>query len=341
MRLSASSRMKIRRDLPALMANLEHFLAVARVGNVSRAAHELSIGQPALTARLHALEAQVGQTLFVRTRRGVRLTQAGKAFLPHAERALQAAEDAANAAEEAASGLAGSLVVGATPSVSATVLPAALRRVREAFPATRLSVRTGHSEQIVELVLREEVGVGVVRELRHPDLEPIPLFDDELVLVVAPTHRFAGLDGILVAALRDEQLVLFDRTSSYNELTSTLFGGAGIAPSSLIELDNIEAARRMVQEGIGVALLPMSSVAGEVREGSVVRVRITDAPPVRRRYVAIRRRDSAAADGREDLFINAVREFGSAAAGPGASPPRARSGAARARGRSAPGRGTG
>lgn len=306
------------------MTNLENFVQIARIGSVSRAAQELFISQPALTARLHALEAELGEALFLRTRRGVRLTEAGKAFLPHAERALQAAADGMRAVQEAGLGVAGSLIVGATPAVSATVLPAALRQVHEAFPATRLSVRTGHSEQIVELVLREEVRVGVVRELRHPDLERVPLFDDELVFVVAPAHPFAALVRIEIGALSQEQLVLFDRTSSYHELTSVLFRGAGVTPRSIIELDNIDAARRMVQEGVGVALLPLSSVARDLEDASLVRVPIADTSPVRRRYVAIRRRDALPADQREELFVRAMQELGSVASRTKAPRPRRR-----------------
>ena len=304
------STMTDRRNLPALMTNLENFLEVARIGSVSRAAAELFMSQPALTARLHALEAELGQQLFLRTRRGVRLTEAGIAFLPYAERAVRAAAEGLRAVEEAGVGAAGSLIVGATPSISATVLPAALRRVRTAFPATRLSVRTGHSEQIVELVLREEVRVGVVRDLSHPEIERQHLFDDELVFVVASAHRFAKLEAIQFAALRDEQLVLFDRTTSYHELTGGLFRGGGASPDSIIELDNIDAARRMVQEGFGVALLPLSSVANDLHEGSLVRVPIADATTIRRTYIAIRRRDSRPANEREVLFVSALRDLG-------------------------------
>lgn len=302
------------RNLSALMTNLENFVHVARVGSVSRAAQELFISQPALTARLHALEAEVGNALFLRTRRGMRLTDAGKAFLPYAERALLAAEEGLRQVQETADRSSGSLIVGATPSVSATILPSALLRVRDAFPATRFGVRTGHSEQIVDLVLRDEVHVGIVRDLRHPDLDCAPLFDDELILVVTSAHQFAAHGQVEVRALAQEHLVLFDRTSSYQELTNSLFSGAGVTPRSIIELDNIDAARRMVQAGLGVAILPMSSVADDLREGTLVRVAIAEGGPLLRRYVSIRRRDSPSTDEREEFLLKVIRELGSAAA---------------------------
>src|SRR5262245_45161758 len=98
-----------------------------------------------------------------------------------------------------------------------------LSRFRADHPNVQLVVRTGHSEEILEMVLREQVEVGLVRDLRHPEIEGTPLYEDELVLVVEPRHPFAGRRTIKVADFADEHLILFDRTSTYHELTSTMF----------------------------------------------------------------------------------------------------------------------
>ncbi len=274
-----------------LLSQLEGFVEIARRGSVSRAAEALFVTQPALTARLKSLESQVGAQLFVRTGRGVRLSEAGHAFLPYAQRALEAVSEGHRLVGEVARGGAGELALGAAPAVSTYVLPAILERFHLEHPNVRLAVRTGHSEEVLDLVLHEQVQIGLVRALRHPEIESVPLYEDELVLVANPAHRFAAAGEIAVEEMSEEQLILFDRTSSYHDLTSAFFREAGVVPRGVMELDNIDATKKMVRQGLGVALLPHTAVAEELEAGTLRSVTIADAAPVRRRIVAIRRRD--------------------------------------------------
>ena len=276
-----------------LLAGLQGFVEVARTRNVSLAARALFITQPALTARLQRLEGDLGVSLFVRTPRGMRLTEAGEGFLPFATRALDALADGRRLVQTVAGGGAGRLALGAAPALSTYVLPGILATFAAAHPRVRVSVRTGHSEEILELILSERVDLGLVRALRHPDIVSTPLYEDRLVLVVRPQHAFAARGRIRLEEIAGEQLVTFDRTSSYTELTNALFRGAGVQPLGVMELDNTEAAKKMVQQGFGVALLPQTSVAAELDTGTLRRVEIEDAEPVRRQLVAIRRRDRA------------------------------------------------
>src|SRR6266487_5653294 len=118
------------RVLPQILA----FLEVARRGNLSRAAKALYVTQPTLTARLQALEANLGEQLFVRTRRGMRLTEAGEAFLPYAEHAVKAIDDGRERLAELRRGTVGKLVLGSPPTVSTYTLPALLARFTEEHP---------------------------------------------------------------------------------------------------------------------------------------------------------------------------------------------------------------
>lgn len=290
------------------LERVQTFLEVARTGNVTRAAHALGLSQPALTERLRGLERELGSDLFVRTRRGVRLSDAGRALLPHAERALGAIADGRRAVEQMRRGEVGRLALGAAPAVSTYALPGALRRFQLAHPHVHLSVRTGHSEEILDLVLRDEVDVGLVREIRHPDAEVLPLYEDELVLVVEPSHPFAARGRIRIGELSREHLVAFDRASSYSELTQALFREAGVSPLGVIELDNVEAAKKCVLQGLGVALLPRQAVRAELAARALHPVAIAGARPIRRRIVAIRRRDAGAPAPMVASFLELVRE---------------------------------
>ncbi|MCC7370588.1 MAG: LysR family transcriptional regulator [Chloroflexi bacterium] len=292
-----------------LIKQIEAFVEVVQRGTVSRAAEALGVTQPALTARLHALESELGQVLFARSGRGVRLTDAGRVFLPHAERALMAIVDGRAAVADLASGRAGKLVIGATGSVSSYVLPKVLKRFRMEHPRVELTVRTGHSEQVLELVLTESVELAIVRQLRHDDVDVIPLYDDELTLVTHPSHPFARRGSARLADVVAEGLVVFDRASSYYELTQALFVGAGVPPRIIMELDNFEAAKKMLEEGLGVALLPIVAVERELELGQLASVPIVDAGPVHRRMVVIRRNDVGPPGGIAQAFLDMLMEM--------------------------------
>ena len=289
-----------------MLRQIEGFLHVARRGNVTRAAADLHLTQPALTARLKALERDLGVALLARSGRGVRLTDAGQAFLPFAERALEAVGEGRRLLAELGRGGAGQLALGAAPSISTYVLPHILERFHGSYPNVQLIVRTGHSEEVLEQVLHRQVQVGLVRSLRHPDVVSLPLYEDELVLVTRPGHRFAHAGRIQLEQIAGEQLILFDRTSSYHDLTSSFFHEAGVVPRGLMELDNIDATKKMVAQGLGVALLPHTAVTDELAAGALREVRILDATPIRRRIVAIHRRELAAASGLVAAFLDTL-----------------------------------
>lgn len=276
------------------VAQLEALTEVARLGNVSRAAEALHLTQPALSARLQSLEGELEVVLFVRGKRGMALTDAGRALLPYAERALAQIVEGGTAVRALRSGKVGRLLVGAAPAVSTYLLPTLLKWFQAGSPHVRIGVRTGHTEEVLDMVLRREVDLGIGRPVQHPDAELVPVFDDELVLVVSPGHPFARRGGVRVAELGTERLILFDRASSYYDLTSSLVRQSGVVPTSVIELDNVEAAKKMVILGIGVSLLPRMALHAELRSRSLRPVRLTDAPSIRRPIVAIRRRDAGA-----------------------------------------------
>lgn len=274
------------------LRDVEAFTAVVGEGSISGAAERLRLTQPALTARIQGLEESLGAPLFVRSRSGARLTEAGRTFLPFAERALAALAEGRELVSGGERAAAGRLTLGAAPAVSTYVLPAVLGKFQALHPGVQLTVRSGHSEEILEWVRREEVQLGMMRPVHHPDVTLEPLFDDELVLVVRPGHPFTERGRIRMEQMASERLILFDRASSYHELTSAVFRQAGIRPHGYLEVDNIDAAKRMVEEGLGIALLPRTSVAGEVSDMRLAAVKVTDMTPIRRTIVVARRRDA-------------------------------------------------
>jgi DNA-binding transcriptional LysR family regulator len=289
-----------------LLAQIEAFLTVAERRSVSKAAEVLYVTQPALTTRIKKLERDLGVELFVRTPRGMRLTAEGRAFRGHAQRAVQELAQGRELLRELREGRVGELLLGAAPAISTYVLPLVLRRFQASFPNVHLIVRTGHSEEILEMVLREQVQVGLVRELPHPATTSRRLYEDEIVLVVHPAHRFAAERSIVVDELAGERLILFDRTSSYFVLTSAFFREAGVVPRGVMELDNVDATKKMVEQDLGIAFLPYTAVRGELAAGALHEVSIDGYEPVRRPIVAIRRRDGVVPEDLVDGLLAAV-----------------------------------
>lgn len=277
-----------------LVSQLEGFVEIVRQRNLSRAADALHVTQPALTARLKALEAELGSSLFERSHKGMRLTTTGRAFLPYAERAIVAMEEGRMRVAEHVSGSAGQLAIGTAPAVGAYVLPGLLARYAQRLPAVRLAVQTGHSEEIVEAVAAGELDIGLIRELHHPGVVSQVLYEDELILVVPPSHEFAHEHELDLDRLADATLILFDRASSYYDLTNAVFRAGGVSPRGTIALDNIEAAKQMVRQGLGVAFLPHSAIAGDIARGTLKEVDLRGTQRLRRRIIAVQRSGSVA-----------------------------------------------
>jgi DNA-binding transcriptional LysR family regulator len=169
-----------------------------------------------------------------------------------------------------------------------------------------VSVRTGHSEDVVELVVRDEVQLGLGRTIRHPDLELRPFHTEDLVLVCAPDHAFTKRKAVAMAEVAAEKLIMFDRTSSYYEITQGAFLSAGVKLRGLMELDSIEAAKKMVERGLGVALLPGTAVAREAASGTLSVVAMKDAPHMHNSIVVFRRRDAGEPEGIVAAFLELI-----------------------------------
>ena len=240
----------------------------------------------------------------------MRLTDAGRAMVPFAQRAMRALVDGRDVLEQVRTASAGHLMIGAAPAVSTYILPELLEKFVADHPRVEVSVRTGHSEDIVDLVLSDEVQIGLGRAIRHPDLEMHQFHTEELVLVCAPSHPFAKRRSVAMEEVAAERMIMFDLTSSYYEITQAAFLAAGVKLRGLMELDSIEAAKKMVERGLGVALLPRSAVAREVETKALRRVNMKDAPPMYQSIVAYRRLDSGKAEGIVAAFLELLTAAG-------------------------------
>jgi DNA-binding transcriptional LysR family regulator len=244
-----------------------------------------------VTARIQSLERDLGEALFERNGRGVRLTEMGTAFLPFARRALKALQEGRDAIEGMRNLDIGSLKLGAALTVSTYVLPKILRKYCSTYPGVEVSVHTGRSEQVLQMVLNDDVHCALERTVHHPEVVTVPLYEDDLVLVVSPGHRLARTRQATIEDVGREQLILYDKGSSYNQLIQGVFRQHGIVPHTLMELDTIEATKKMVEEGLGVAMVPKVSTEREFEQGTLAAVAIANASMPRRQISLIFRKN--------------------------------------------------
>jgi DNA-binding transcriptional LysR family regulator len=273
------------------LGQVEAFVQVAQHRSFSKAAEALFLTQPSVTARIQSLERDVGEALFERNGRGVRLTEMGNAFLPHARRALKALQDGRDAIEGMRNLEIGSLKIGSALTVSTYVLPKILKRYCALYPGVEVSVHTGRSEQVLQMVLSDDVHCALERTMHNPETVTVPLYEDDLVLAVSPGHRFTRLRTVSIEDVGREPLILFDKGSSYNALIQGVFRQHGIVPRTLMEMDTIEATKKMVEEGLGIALLPKVSTEREVEQGTLGIIAIADAALPRRQISLIFRKN--------------------------------------------------
>ena len=269
---------------------LKTFVAVVTFGGFRRAAEVLFLSQPAVSARIKALEQSLGVALFERRREGLVLSVAGRALRAHAEHLLQEVAVAQQAVHEASGTRGGALRIAAALSICTYLLPDVLKRFQVEHPKAIITVQSGHSKDVLELVLRGEAEIGLARSLHHPQVETVSLGDDPLILVAHRAHVPTRSRQAPLAEVADWPLIFFDRGSSDWTLSHGLFRLAGRVPNVVLEVETIEAAKRMVVRGLGLAFLPRLAVAQELRAKTLVAIEVLDAAPLGRSLDAIHSR---------------------------------------------------
>ncbi len=261
---------------------IETFLAIVTYGGFHKAAEALRVSQPAVSGRVRALEASLGAELFTRGRAHPLLSPAGKALRPHAEQLLRTVAMARQAIHELQPQTGGALRIAASLSVCTYLMPDVMQEYKAANPKVMVHLRSGNSVQVLKMVLEGEADIGVARSLNHPEVETMTLRDDPLVLVGHRAHRAATKQQVRLEEVESWPLIFYDRGSSDWTLTQGLFRRAGLLPNVVLEVETIEAAKRMVERNLGFSFLPQIALTQELRQGKLVSIEIVDAEPLRR-----------------------------------------------------------
>jgi DNA-binding transcriptional LysR family regulator len=247
---------------------LRVFVAVARLGNFTRAAERLHLSQPSMSLHIRQLEQDLGVRLFDRSTRSVALTRAGDDFLPTAERLLDDVQSAVAAVADLAARRRGRVAVAVLPSVAAELLPRAMAALHAHHPDITVSLRDDVAEQIPARVRSGEVdfGLGAIDSI-DADIAGSPLVGDELIAVFPPSHALARGNGsapsvkITWRALAKFPFVAMSRDSSVRRLTEQAFAHNGLVLEPAFEAKYMSTAIGIVAHGLGVGTLPSSAVS--------------------------------------------------------------------------------
>jgi DNA-binding transcriptional LysR family regulator len=245
--------------------DLKVFEAVARHGSMNRAAAELNTVQSNVTARVRALELELGVQLFQRHARGVTVTPAGRRMLPFSARISKLLSDAKAAARD--DGVpSGMLEVGTLETTAALRLPSALASFAKAHPKVRPVITTGTTCSLIEDVVECRIeGAFVVGPVDHPDLRQESVFREELVLVTPRSIR--GIEEL--SSINDLKTIVFRIGCSYRTKLDNLLSNLGILVAQPLEFGSIDAILSCVAAGVGITLLPKGIVVAAWRDGQV------------------------------------------------------------------------
>jgi LysR family transcriptional regulator, transcriptional activator of the cysJI operon len=259
------------------LETLKVFCDVVETKSFSVAASQNYVTQSAVSQQIRMLEEKYGKQLLERTRGNVQLTPAGEILYQASKEIVQRYQDLESRLQDVAKVVAGTVRVATVHSIGLYELSTQLKRFLKAYPQVQIQLGYSRSSKIYEDALKGGIDLGIVAyPNRRPGITVIPLREDRLVLVVPPAHAFAKHRTISTNRLAGEALVGFDRDIPTRRETDRVLRKHGIDPRYVTELDNVEVMKRVVEIGLGIAILPELAVRPEVKGGTLVSVQLSD-----------------------------------------------------------------
>lgn len=240
---------------------LRYACAVAETGNFSRAAERCQIAQPSLSQQVLKLEEELGAKLFDRLGRGIRLTEAGRAFLPHARAILDQVDLARASVASNNTDVRGSVTLGAIPTIAPYLIPRYTAAFTKRFPEARLRIVEETTPVLIEGLRDLSIDFALLAlPLRHKDLELQPIRTEPLLAAVPEKHPLASSDTLSLAELRGESLVVLRDGHCFRDLSLAICRRANVNPNIAFESGQFSSILGMVAAGIGLSLVPEMAV---------------------------------------------------------------------------------
>jgi len=266
---------------------LRYVCAIADTGSFSRAAERCQVAQPSLSQQVLKLEEDLGSKLFDRLGRSVRLTEAGRAFLPHARSILSQMETARSSVADKWTDIRGSVSVGVIPTIAPYLMPRYTKTFAKKYPEAKLRILEETTPILIEGLRDLSIDLAILAlPLRHKDLELFPLCTEPLFAVLPKDHPRAAAESLALKDLRGEAFVMLRDGHCFRDLSIAACTRARVAPRIAFESGQFSSLFGMVAAGVGISLVPEMAID---RNAGCRYVRLSDTRATRTVVAAILR----------------------------------------------------
>jgi len=257
------------------LRQLEIIRAIADSGSFTAAGEKLHVSQSAISRQILLLEEELGEAVFHRIGRRIRITPAGESLLQLSHRVFQDLQDTVTAISDKQESLRGTMRLVGGMTVCLYVFPALLAEVRRIHPHLDLKITVGSAERSIAMLRSGGGDLGLLTlPIEASDLVSVPVLQEELLLVTYPTHPFAKKRQVQSAELNKQPFILFETGSITRRLVEEFFTRERIEAQIVMETENVEIIKAMVRNGLGISIIPWQAAADDVRARQLYASRI-------------------------------------------------------------------
>ena len=257
------------------LRQLEIIRAIADTGSFTAAGEKLHVSQSAISRQILLLEEELGEPVFHRIGRRIRITPAGESLLQLSHRVFRDLQETVATITDKRETLSGTMRLVGGMTVCLYVFPALLAEVRRVHPHLDLKVTVGSAERSIAMLRSGAGDLGMITlPVEATDLVSVPALEEELLLITYPSHPLAKKKSIVPADLDKQDFVLFETGSITRRLVESFFAREGVEADIIMETENVEIIKAMVRAGLGISIIPSQAASAEVRTGQLFSSRI-------------------------------------------------------------------
>lgn len=257
--------------------HLKTFHKAATVGSFTKAARELFLTQSAVSQQIRALEEEIGGRLFERSGKGIHLSREGEILLTYSVRLFDLHEEITALFGSLKTLQRGKIAVGATAVIGTYFMPSVISAYHRQYPGIEIDLRMGNSEEILRMILDREVDLAVAGMVRkQAALNSVFIHREHLLFVCSPRNPLAAEKGVALGELERTPFIWRERGTQTLTLVKRWFreNAGDDFPRQTLSMANMEAAKRIVEEGYGVTIIPATAARREIKAGLLKRLNV-------------------------------------------------------------------
>ena len=256
---------------------LKIFDTVAKLASFSKAAHALSISQPAVSIQIRKLESDLHTILINRNSSGITLTEEGKMVYNYTKRIFELAEDMSQTMTDMAGLKFGRLSIGSSTTPGEYLLPSIIGKFRNKFPMIEISVEITNTQTIIERIQQKEIHLGFAgAHIRSENIESFEYISDNIVLIASPNHPLSTKTGLYMQDLINHDFVLRESGSATRDIAEKSLAKHGFPVKVSMELGSNEAVKRAVESGLGIGMISELGIVPELASGLIKVLDVVD-----------------------------------------------------------------